>query len=357
MTDTSLLDGVDTSTPIGSCLSAWHQLFLGQSDALDHVLADDVVLHSPVLFRPIVGKEIVSLYLTGAYMTFVAGATTDEAPAATGGDTWDGSFRYVRVVTGERDAVLEFETTMAGKYVNGTLTDFLPTPVYLPSTSWRRFRIDCYGTVIQYLVDGEVLALTSDSSHPRGFFGVGYHSFFATSSKVRGTRADNLSAFVDTSTLPPVAQFAAEPTSGMWPLEVQFTDTSAGGPAESWVWDFGDDQTSTDRHPLHTYALPGLYTVSLTVTGPNGADVETKTNYVDVLAWPGDFDKDRDVDLDDFAHIQACLSGNGVIQGDTACAAANFDGDTDVDLLDMAKFRGCLSGANTPSDRDCLGDD
>jgi len=119
MTDTSLLDGVDTSTPIGSCLSAWHQLFLGQSDALDHVLADDVVLHSPVLFRPIVGKEIVSLYLTGAYMTFVAGATTDEAPAATGGDTWDGSFRYVRVVTGERDAVLEFETTMAGKYVNG----------------------------------------------------------------------------------------------------------------------------------------------------------------------------------------------------------------------------------------------
>lgn len=245
----------------------------------------------------------------------------------------------------------------AGKYVNGTLTDFLPTPVYLPSTSWRRFRIDCYGTVIQYLVDGEVLALTSDSSHPRGFFGVGYHSFFATSSKVRGTRADNLSAFVDTSTLPPVAQFVAEPTGGMWPLEVQFTDTSAGGPAESWVWDFGDDHTSTDRHPLHTYALPGLYTVSLTVTGPNGSDVETKTDYVDVLAWPGDFDKDRDVDLDDFAHIQACLSGNGVIQGDTACAAANFDGDTDVDLLDMAKFRGCLSGANTPSDRDCLGDD
>jgi len=35
------------------------------------------------------------------------------------GDGWDGRFRYVREVTGGHDAVLEFETTLAGKYVNG----------------------------------------------------------------------------------------------------------------------------------------------------------------------------------------------------------------------------------------------
>jgi hypothetical protein len=68
-----------------------------------------------------VGKAIVTLYLTGASQTFVGSAVPQErAPSsAAAGSDWDGSFRYVRVVTGARDAVLEFETTMAGKYVNG----------------------------------------------------------------------------------------------------------------------------------------------------------------------------------------------------------------------------------------------
>ena len=118
MADTTLLDTIDATTPIGRCLHAWHQLFLGQSDALERVLADDVVLHSPVLFKPVDGKDTVTLYLTGAAMTFVNGSAPQERPAPAQGE-WDGGFRYVRVVTGERDAVLEFETTMNGKYVNG----------------------------------------------------------------------------------------------------------------------------------------------------------------------------------------------------------------------------------------------
>ena len=127
MTDTHLLDDVDATTPIGSCLAAWHRLFQGHPDALTHVLADHAVLHSPVLFAPIEGKELVSLYLTGAAMTFVQAADGGAADGGAGhelrtsasDDEWDGRFRYVRVLTGERDAVLEFETTMAGKYVNG----------------------------------------------------------------------------------------------------------------------------------------------------------------------------------------------------------------------------------------------
>ena len=35
------------------------------------------------------------------------------------GGEWDGRFRYIRFVLGERDAILEFETVMAGRYVNG----------------------------------------------------------------------------------------------------------------------------------------------------------------------------------------------------------------------------------------------
>jgi hypothetical protein len=105
-------------TPIESCLNTWHQCLSGDLEALDRILADNVVLHSPVLFKPIDGKDLVKMYLTGAAMTFVGSVTSDGGRSA-GEGGWDGRFRYVRKVVGDRDAVLEFETTMAGKYVNG----------------------------------------------------------------------------------------------------------------------------------------------------------------------------------------------------------------------------------------------
>ena len=108
-------------TPIETALATWHEFLRGDRDALDRVLADDVVLHSPVLFTPQAGKDVVKLYLTGASMTFVGekpagGATPKRHP---GGGEWDGRFRYIRQVLGDHDAVLEFETTMKGAYVNG----------------------------------------------------------------------------------------------------------------------------------------------------------------------------------------------------------------------------------------------
>jgi hypothetical protein len=108
--------------PIEDCLTVWHEFLRGDRDALDRVLADEVVLHSPVLFTPQAGKETVKLYLTGASMTFVGepgGATASEPKRHPDRGEWDGRFRYVRQVLGERDAVLEFETTMRGAYVNG----------------------------------------------------------------------------------------------------------------------------------------------------------------------------------------------------------------------------------------------
>jgi PKD repeat protein len=87
-----------------------------------------------------------------------------------------------------------------------------------------------------------------------------------------------------TATLPPpVANFTAAPTAGPAPLSVKFTDTSTGD-ISSWSWTFGDNGTSTARHPSHTYAAAGSYTVRLTVTGPGGSNVATKTGYIDVGA-------------------------------------------------------------------------
>ncbi|MCP4574537.1 MAG: PKD domain-containing protein, partial [bacterium] len=70
---------------------------------------------------------------------------------------------------------------------------------------------------------------------------------------------------------PPEASFEADPLTGAPPLEVAFTDRSAGEITE-WKWDFGDGGESADQNPTHTYVEAGTYTAGLTVTGPGGED-------------------------------------------------------------------------------------
>jgi PKD repeat protein/photosystem II stability/assembly factor-like uncharacterized protein len=63
--------------------------------------------------------------------------------------------------------------------------------------------------------------------------------------------------------------------------KVQFTDLSLNGPT-SWLWDFGDGQTSTLQNPLHNYASSGTYTIKLTVRNAFGLNQAVKTNFVQV---------------------------------------------------------------------------
>jgi bacillolysin len=63
--------------------------------------------------------------------------------------------------------------------------------------------------------------------------------------------------------------------------EVTFTDLSGDGPT-SWLWDFGDGNTSTLQHPTHDYTTSGDYTVTLTATNQNGSDVETMVDLIHV---------------------------------------------------------------------------
>lgn len=76
------------------------------------------------------------------------------------------------------------------------------------------------------------------------------------------TSAKSLS--VSVSSLPPVADFQADTTSGTAPLIVTFTDLSAGGPT-TWFWEFGNGMISYDRNPKMTFSVPGTYQVRLTV--------------------------------------------------------------------------------------------
>ena len=78
----------------------------------------------------------------------------------------------------------------------------------------------------------------------------------------------------------PTAAFDASPLRGSAPLVVQFSDASSGA-VEDWSWDFGDGSVATGSTVSHTYSAPGVYTVSLTVTGPDGSDTSVRADLIE----------------------------------------------------------------------------
>jgi hypothetical protein len=84
-------------------LDKWHKLVQTRDTVgLRSILADDVVFYSPVVHTPQAGKALTLSYLTAAFHVF-----------------FNESFRYVREVAGDRDAVLEFQVEIDGISING----------------------------------------------------------------------------------------------------------------------------------------------------------------------------------------------------------------------------------------------
>ena len=88
---------------IENTIAAWHKLIETRDAAdLDNILADNVVFHSPIVHTPQEGKPITTLYLTAALYVFN-----------------NDSFKYLREVISNNNAVLEFSTVIEGITVNG----------------------------------------------------------------------------------------------------------------------------------------------------------------------------------------------------------------------------------------------
>ncbi len=85
------------------------------------------------------------------------------------------------------------------------------------------------------------------------------------------------------------ADFYANNTNPCVGQGINFVDNSIG--ATGWSWNFGpgaSPATSTLQNPTNiSYSTAGTKTVTLTITGPNGSDVETKTAYINVQQIPG----------------------------------------------------------------------
>jgi len=69
---------------------------------------------------------------------------------------------------------------------------------------------------------------------------------------------------------------------GVAPVVAVFKDESTGT-VNSWLWNFGEGNTSLEQNPEHFYNATENYTVTLTTTGSLGTDVYTQHVYVKEL--------------------------------------------------------------------------
>ena len=114
------------------------------------------------------------------------------------------------------------------------------------------------------LGDGTSSSAQDPADHDYGTWGT-----FTISLIVSGTMcSDTAMQLVEILPPPPTASFQGG-GQGCAPLTVQFTNTSVQ--ATNFQWNFGDGSTSSATDPIHTYTVPGTYTVTLTAFGLGGS--------------------------------------------------------------------------------------
>jgi len=120
------------------------------------------------------------------------------------------------------------------------------------------------------LTEDKVIAMAwavidDDGPGRRGFWNLSpHHSMYGQASQLCAFR------------LMPLEPGLARPIAADWSFRivdrarrvVAFHDDSTG--ATRWNWDFGDGERSAEQHPVHRYATPGKFVVTLDVEGPAG---------------------------------------------------------------------------------------
>lgn len=84
-------------------LGSWHSILSSKNiSGLDNLISEDCVFHSPVVHTPQIGKALTIKYLSAAFKVFT-----------------NGTFEYVREVTSDNQAVLEFQFYINDIVING----------------------------------------------------------------------------------------------------------------------------------------------------------------------------------------------------------------------------------------------
>lgn len=111
-------------------------------------------------------------------------------------------------------------------------------------------------------------------SHTHIYSTPGIYSVTLTATNVHSQVAKTRAAYIQVYPTPS-PHFDATPSLGAVPLNVTFSNNSTN--ADSYLWDFGDGNTSSVISPTHLYNSIGQYTVTLTASNPAGAHTFTQT--------------------------------------------------------------------------------
>ncbi len=80
--------------------------------------------------------------------------------------------------------------------------------------------------------------------------------------------------------------FIATPPGGAPGVEITFNAVASGSPAITYAWDYGDTGTGTGQVVTHTFTTAGTYTVTLTASNCDGANISTVSHTVTIAAGP-----------------------------------------------------------------------
>lgn len=94
----------------------------------------------------------------------------------------------------------------------------------------------------------------------------------------------------------PSADFTSDAKASLPPLTVHFVPeiTTPVNIKPEMIWDFGDGTTSSEVEPEHTYTMPGIYNVTLTISNEFGESLVFKPSHVIIGELPRpDFTSDK----------------------------------------------------------------
>ena len=164
------------------------------------------------------------------------------------------------------------------------VANFSANATVIPTGSAVAFTDASTGNVTAWAWDFGDGNTSTDRNATHTYAAPGLYSVTLNASNPYGYNLTTFENYIDVGN-PPAAGFTTNVTGGNAPQAVQFTDTTEHTPT-SWNWTFGDGSFSEDQHPVHVYAAPGTYTVTLNASNPYGYDLSTQTDLVTVLAPP-----------------------------------------------------------------------
>jgi PKD repeat protein len=152
----------------------------------------------------------------------------------------------------------------------------------LPTDLSVAFTSTATGDNLTYLWDFGDGNTSTEQNPTHVYAGGGSYNVTQTVSNTAGSDFLTQAVNVTPPVAAPVAGFSALPTD----LSVAFTSTATGD-SLTYLWDFGDGNTSTEQNPTHAYATGGSYNVTQTVSNTVGSDFLTQVvNVTAPLAAP-----------------------------------------------------------------------